>query len=93
MSAWGFNTVGNWSWFQVSDEAGAKPDGDFDEPHDVGFFHCSGGLPVVLRPGDFLVINIPAGEGWDKLCPFLGLPVPDAPFPLKNRLAPEPATA
>lgn len=21
MSAWGFNTVGNWSWFQVSDEA------------------------------------------------------------------------
>ena len=47
------------------------------------------------RPGDFLVINIPAGEGWDKLCPFLGLPVPDQPFPLRNRLAPEaePATA
>ena len=39
----------------VCDEAGAKPDGDFDEPHDVGFFHCSGGLPVVLWPGDFLV--------------------------------------
>lgn len=40
------------------------------------------------RPGDFLVINIPAGEGWDKLCPFLGTPVPDLPFPFRNRLAP-----
>jgi|CXWL01.1.fsa_nt_gi hypothetical protein len=41
------------------------------------------------RPGDFLVIDIPAGEGWEKLCPFLGVPVPDLPFPFKNRLAPE----
>lgn len=41
------------------------------------------------RPGDFLVINIPAGEGWEKLCPFLGLPIPDLPFPFRNRLAPE----
>lgn len=41
------------------------------------------------RPGDFLVINIPAGEGWEKLCPFLGVPVPDVPFPFRNRLAPE----
>ncbi len=41
------------------------------------------------RPGDLLVINIPAGEGWEKLCPFLGLPVPDAPFPYRNRLAPD----
>jgi len=39
------------------------------------------------RPGDFLVINIPAGEGWEKLCPFLGVPVPDLPFPFRNRLA------
>ncbi|MBL8200800.1 MAG: hypothetical protein JNK40_07500 [Chromatiales bacterium] len=40
------------------------------------------------RPGDFLVINIPAGEGWEKLCAFLGVPVPDQPFPFRNRLAP-----
>jgi hypothetical protein len=45
------------------------------------------------RPGDFLVINIPAGDGWEKLCPFLGVPVPDLPFPFRNRLAPEAATA
>ena len=39
------------------------------------------------RSGDYLVINIPAGEGWEKLCPFLGVPVPDRPFPFRNRLA------
>jgi hypothetical protein len=25
------------------------------------------------------------GDGWEALCPFLGLPVPDAPFPHENR--------
>ena len=40
------------------------------------------------RPGDLLCIDIPAGEGWEKLCPFLGLPVPDVPFPFMNRLEP-----
>lgn len=39
------------------------------------------------RTGDFLVIDIPAGEGWEKLCPFLGVQVPDLPFPFRNRLA------
>ncbi len=33
---------------------------------------------------DFLIINIPNGEGWEKLCPFLGVPVPKVPFPYKN---------
>jgi hypothetical protein len=37
------------------------------------------------RPGDLLVIDIPAGEGWDRLCPFLGVPAPDRPFPWQNR--------
>lgn len=41
------------------------------------------------RPGDLLVMDITAGDGWDKLCPFLGLPVPDAPFP-KSNVAGEP---
>lgn len=36
------------------------------------------------RPDDLLVIDIAAGEGWDRLCPFLGLPVPDAPFPRRG---------
>jgi len=37
------------------------------------------------RPGDLLVIDIPAGEGWEKLCPFLDLPTPNVPFPHGNK--------
>lgn len=33
------------------------------------------------RPGDLLIMNICAGESWEKLCPFLKKPVPSAPFP------------
>jgi 3'(2'),5'-bisphosphate nucleotidase len=36
------------------------------------------------RQGDFLIIDIAAGEGWEKLCPFLEKPVPDIPFPKAN---------
>ena len=31
-----------------------------------------------------LVMDIIAGDGWDKLCPFLGKPVPEAAFPHRN---------
>jgi len=33
------------------------------------------------RPDDLLVIDICAGEGWEKLCAFLHKPIPDFPFP------------
>jgi hypothetical protein len=33
------------------------------------------------RPDDLLVMNICAGEGWEKLCPFLEMPVPKVRFP------------
>ena len=36
------------------------------------------------RPHDLLTIDIAAGEGWEKLCPFLERPVPDLPFPKAN---------
>jgi len=36
------------------------------------------------RPGDLLVLDVVAGEGWDKLCPFLGLDPPAEPFPHFN---------
>ena len=36
------------------------------------------------RPQDLLIIDVTAGEGWEKLCPFLGSPVPDVPFPKAN---------
>ena len=38
-------------------------------------------LNLDLPPDRFLSINICAGEGWDKLCKWLGSPIPDCPFP------------
>lgn len=31
-----------------------------------------------------LVMDITKGDGWDRLCPFLGRPVPGVPFPCRN---------
>lgn len=39
----------------------------------------------VDRPGDLLTMDIPRGDGYDVLCPFLGLPEPAAPFPWYQR--------
>jgi len=39
----------------------------------------------VDRPGDLLVMDITAGDGWERLCPFLGLAIPERPFPNANR--------
>jgi hypothetical protein len=37
------------------------------------------------RPGDLLVMDISKGDGYDVLCPFLGRPEPDEPFPWHQR--------
>jgi hypothetical protein len=37
------------------------------------------------RPDDFLVMDLPRGDGWDKLCPFLGADVPTNSFPHVNK--------
>jgi hypothetical protein len=36
------------------------------------------------RPRDLLVMNVDNGDGWDKLCRFLGCPIPATPYPLMN---------
>jgi hypothetical protein len=36
------------------------------------------------RPADLLRMDITAGDGWEKLCPFLGKPLPPGPFPSLN---------
>ena len=36
------------------------------------------------RQQDHLVVDICAGDGWESLCPFLGKPVPEMPFPHRN---------
>lgn len=41
-------------------------------------------LRWALLPDNFhrtLVLRVCDGEGWEKLCPFLGFPVPSEPFP------------
>lgn len=37
------------------------------------------------RPHDLLEFDATAGDGWEPLCAFLGVPVPDVPFPHANR--------
>ena len=36
------------------------------------------------RPGKLLIMDVVSGDGWEKLCPFLGRPTPDVPFPKAN---------
>ncbi|NDQ55816.1 MAG: hypothetical protein GZ088_01935 [Acidipila sp.] len=36
------------------------------------------------RPAQLLILDICAGEGWEMLCAFLGIPVPNVPFPHAN---------
>ena len=37
------------------------------------------------RPNDLLVVNWEAGDGWQELCQFLEMPIPEAEFPHANR--------
>lgn len=39
------------------------------------------------RPDDLLVMRLEDGDGWEKLCPFLGHPAPDTPFMRTNSTA------
>lgn len=34
---------------------------------------------------NLLVMDVTKGDGWDKLCPFLGVPLVEAPFPNVNK--------
>ena len=37
------------------------------------------------RPDDLLIIDLPNDDGWSRLCPFLGHPTPNEPFPHANK--------
>lgn len=37
------------------------------------------------RPNDLLIMNLKSGDGWEKLCPFLGHDVPKKSFPYSNK--------
>lgn len=36
------------------------------------------------RPEDLLIMDFGRGDGWEVLCPFLGRPLPEEPFPKRN---------
>ena len=38
-------------------------------------------LEILADEQHVLRLNVCAGEGYERLCPFLGVPVPDEPFP------------
>ena len=37
------------------------------------------------RPDDLLVMDCDEPDKWEKLCPFLGRPVPETPYPHTGR--------
>jgi hypothetical protein len=36
------------------------------------------------RKNELLVFDVTSGDGWEKLCSFLNLPIPNSPFPKAN---------
>jgi hypothetical protein len=56
---------------------------EFKKHHEVVFEHFKN------REEEMLVFDITKGDGWEKLCPFLEMPIPSVPFPVKNA-APKP---
>ncbi len=45
------------------------------------------------RPDKLLVLDICSGEGWERLCPFLGVDTPTEPFPWHNSRVARPRPA
>lgn len=37
------------------------------------------------KPNNLLIMDIPSGDGWEKLAPFLGIDIPTELFPKKNK--------
>ena len=69
---------------------------EFDEPALASAFdahHDRVRAHFARRPDDLLEMHLCDGEGWERLCPFLGLPIPDEPFPVLNVRKPRPAVA
>jgi hypothetical protein len=46
------------------------------------FRHNSEAVRAEIAPERLLILQV--GEGWNRLCEFLGVPVPDTPYPREN---------
>jgi len=70
-------TMGLWGQLEFTDEHMLK----VKEKHYSGIAEYFKG-----RPQDVLYMNvIEHGDGWDKLCPFIGKDIPNTPFPHRNK--------
>jgi hypothetical protein len=49
----------------------------------VDYFKCHSAEVRAAIPGERLLVH-EVGQGWEPLCEFLGVPVPDTPFPRIN---------
>lgn len=54
-----------------------------DKDHVLGIYNRHNEAVKAAIPAKRLLVFDP-GDGWDALCPFLGVPVPDAPYPKSN---------
>ncbi|CDS09961.1 hypothetical protein LRAMOSA02638 [Lichtheimia ramosa] len=67
----------------VLDGALADPERFADEEAIKAYFNNHNEWVKKTIPADRLLV-MQLGEGWDRLCEFLGKPVPDAPYPRSN---------
>ena len=56
---------------------------DFSEAHMIDVYERHNEEVKRVIPKDRLLV-FEAKDGWEKLCPFLGVPVPDQPYPSMN---------
>ena len=49
----------------------------------IDYFHRHEAEVMATIPADRLLV-FPVGSGWEPLCEFLGVPVPDEPYPSEN---------
>ncbi|MEZ5875688.1 MAG: sulfotransferase [Hyphomicrobiales bacterium] len=59
---------------------------DFNKPDFISAYerHVASVCEYFSRSNDLLVFEICADAGWEPLCRFLNLPIPDTPFPHAN---------
>lgn len=54
-----------------------------DKDHAIATYHArEAEVRATIAPGRLLVFDV--AEGWEPLCAFLQVPVPDRPFPRTN---------
>lgn len=63
-----------------------KPAVDAETEYLAGYIRHTNDMVQAFKhcPDRVLLMDVTAGDGWEKLCPFIGVDIPDEPFPHKN---------